>query len=164
MEFSAALGKTSQRMTQHLLLRLEFLSDPSLLCVVRAAMEQLTEKFGFAAPECRSITRAVDEALSNIMKHAYGGQPGRPIEMLCRRVSPQPAMASSDGLEILLSDHGPEVDPSKLCGRHLDEIKPGGLGLHFIKESMDNVEFSRTGGVNQLRLVKYLSDARQRSQ
>ena len=151
-------------MSQHLLLRLEFLSDPSLLCVVRAAMEQLTEKFGFAAPECRSVTRAVDEALSNIMKHAYSGQPGRPIEMLCRRVSQQPATTGGEGLEILLRDHGPEVDPTKLCGRRLDEIKPGGLGLHFIKESMDGVEFSRTGGINQLRLVKYLPDAKQRRQ
>jgi anti-sigma regulatory factor (Ser/Thr protein kinase) len=150
-------------MSNDLLLKLELLSDPGLLCVVRAAIGQLTEKFGFSEPECRSVTRAVDEALTNIMKHAYGGQGGRPIEVLCRRVSQQPSARSGDGLEILLSDHGPAVDPSKLCGRQLDQIEPGGLGLHFIRQSMDSVEFTRAGSVNQLRLVKYLSDAEQNS-
>jgi len=144
-------------MSNDLLLKLELLSDPSLLCVVRAAIGQLTETFGFSEPECRSVTRAVDEALTNIMKHAYRGQSGRPIEMHCRRVPGDQAEARrGDGLEILLSDHGPAVDPSKLCGRQLDEIKPGGLGLHFIRQSMDSVEFTRTGSVNQLRLIKYL--------
>jgi serine/threonine-protein kinase RsbW len=55
------------------------------------------------------------------------------------------------------------VDPAKLRGRQLDEIKPGGLGLHFIRRSMDTVEFTRRRGVNELRLIKYLQDARQSS-
>ena len=38
-----------------------------------------------------------------------------------------------------------------------DDIKPGGLGLHFIRQSMDIVEFRRARGANVLRLVKYLS-------
>jgi len=60
------------------------------------------------------------------------------------------------GLEILLCDRGPAVDPSKLCGRPLEEIKPGGLGLHFIRQAMDTVEFMRKGPTNRTRLVKYL--------
>lgn len=147
-------------MTKDLLLKLELLSDPSLLCVVRAAIEQLTELFGFPAPERRSVTRAVDEALTNIVRHAYGGQPGRPIEILFRRVPRRGAGKRGDGLEILLSDRGSAVDPAKLRGRRLDEIKPGGLGLHFIRQSMDTVEFTRARKVNQLRLIKYLQNAK----
>ena len=49
------------------------------------------------------------------------------------------------------------LDPAKLKGRPLNEIRPGGLGLHFIRQSMDVVEFSRKNGKNQLRMVKYLS-------
>lgn len=144
-----------------LLLKLELLSNPNLLCVVRAAMERLTELFGFAAPECRSVTRAVDEALTNIMRHAYGGRVDQPIEMLCQRVAKRRSAEGGEGLEILLADRGPAVDPAKLRGRRLDEIKPGGLGLHFIRQSMDTVEFTRTRGRNQLRLVKYLQAAKQ---
>jgi serine/threonine-protein kinase RsbW len=147
-------------MSEELLLKLELRSNPNLLCVVRGAMERLTEVFGFAAPECRSVTRAVDEALTNIMRHAYRGRMDQPIEMLCRRTVQRRGSQQADGLEILLSDKGPAVDPAKLRGRRLDEIKPGGLGLHFIRQSMDTVEFKRLRGMNQLRLVKYLQRAK----
>ncbi len=148
-------------MSRDLLLKLELRSDPSMLCVVRGAMERLTETFGFSAADCRSVTRAVDEALTNIMRHAYRGQLDRPIEMFCGRMTNQTGGERGDGFEVLLSDEGPEVDPAKLRGRPLDEIKPGGLGLHFIRQSMDVVEFKRAKGKNQLRLVKYLQPAKQ---
>ena len=144
-------------MRDDLLLKLELRSNPILLCVVRGAMERLTEVFGFSGPEIRSVTRAVDEALTNIMRHAYSGRSDQPIEMLCRRIAAGPRSRRGDGLEILLSDRGPAVDPAKFRGRPLNEIKPGGLGLHFIRRSMDSVEFKRTRGMNQLRLVKYLA-------
>ncbi len=109
------------------LLKLQLHSDPKLLCVVRGALERLTEVLGFSASDCRSITRAVDEALTNIIRHCYHGRLDQPIEVSCKRL-PRRA-SSSEGLEILLSDRGPAVDPAKLRGRRLDEIKPGGLGL-----------------------------------
>lgn len=148
-------------MSRDLLLKMELRSDPSMLCVVRAAMERLTEMFGFSAPECRSVTRAVDEAITNIMRHSYGGKLDRPIEVFVRRVPKGPGAGRGDGLEVLLLDQGPKVDPAKLCGRRLDEIKPGGLGLHFIRQSMDVVEFKRARGANLLRLVKYLQAEKQ---
>ena len=154
-------------MSRELLLKLELRSDPNMLCVVRGAMERLTETFGFSPPECRSVTRAVDEAITNIMRHAYKNHPGKPIEIQIHRVGQpeavrgrQPSKApKGSGFEILLSDRGPAVDPAKLRGRRLDEIKPGGLGLHFIRQSMDVVEFKRARGSNLLRLVKYLQPA-----
>jgi hypothetical protein len=33
------------------------------------------------------------------------------------------------------------------------------LGLHFIRQAMDTVEFTRKGPTNRLRLVKYLAQA-----
>jgi anti-sigma regulatory factor (Ser/Thr protein kinase) len=146
-------------MSRDLLLRVELHSDPVMLCVVRAAMERLTEAFGFSEPDCRSVTRAVDEALTNIMRHSYAGKLDRPIEVLCQRV-PRPN-GTGDGFEVVLSDHGPAVDPAKMKGRKLDEIKPGGLGLHFIRQSMDVVEFKRERDVNLLRLIKYLHAEKQ---
>ena len=59
------------------------------------------------------------------------------------------------GLEVLLWDAGPAIDSTKLNPRSLEQIRPGGLGLHFIHQAMDIIEFSRVGDVNQLRLVKY---------
>ncbi|MGH8100273.1 MAG: ATP-binding protein, partial [Chthoniobacterales bacterium] len=53
-------------------------------------------------------------------------------------------------------DQGPEIAPEKMCGRALDDVKPGGLGLHLIQESMDLVEYKRVDETNCLRLVKYV--------
>jgi anti-sigma regulatory factor (Ser/Thr protein kinase) len=145
-----------------LLLKLQMHSDPKLLCVVRGALERLTEVLGFSASDCRSVTRAVDEALTNIIRHCYGGRLDQPIEISCKRIPRQAPLAG--GLEILLSDRGPAIDPAKLRGRRLDEIKPGGLGLHFIRQSMDTVEYQRTGGVNRFRMVKYFQHAPTESQ
>jgi anti-sigma regulatory factor (Ser/Thr protein kinase) len=148
-------------MSGDLLLKLELCSNPNLLSVVRGAMERLTEVFGFSPPECRSVTRAVDEALTNIIRHCYRGKFDQPIDVACNRVQRRVSGLRREGLEILLSDRGPAVDPAKLRGRRLDEIKPGGLGLHFIRQSMDTVEFKRMRGINQLRLVKYMAPRKQ---
>lgn len=146
------------------LLRLELRSDPSLLCAVRGTVERLTEGFGFPAEDCRAVTRAVDEALTNIIRHAYQGAPDRPIELEIRSAPRRKEDAAAvEGLEILLSDRGLAIDPEKMCGRALDDVKPGGLGLHFIKQSMDVVEFQRANGANRLRLVKYLRAPKQAS-
>jgi serine/threonine-protein kinase RsbW len=130
-------------------------SNPRLLTVVRGAVERLTETLGFPATQCRSITRAVDEALSNIVRHSYGNRLDQPI-FLYFRTTQRGHDGKDQGLEILLCDRGPAIDLSKLRGRPLEEIRPGGLGLHLIRQAMDSVQFSRKGAMNQLRLVKYL--------
>jgi serine/threonine-protein kinase RsbW len=134
-------------------LTIEFCSDPKLLSAVRAAAERLAEAMGFAESEQRSIVRALDEALSNIIRHCYCGKTDRPIAVQFREV--HAGAASQVGLEMVLTDEGPSVDYAKLQGRELNEVRPGGLGLHLIRESMEQVEFSRRNGKNRLRLVKY---------
>jgi len=156
---AARRGQVKQRngeLNRGLLLRLELPSDPGLLCAVRGAVERLTESFGFSAEECRAVTRAVDEALTNIIRHAYCGRPDRPIELIFRAVEAQADQNVSGGLEILLCDRGPAIKPDQMCMRALEEVKPGGLGLHFIQQSMDVVEYKRANGTNRLRLVKYV--------
>jgi serine/threonine-protein kinase RsbW len=132
-------------------------SNPKWLSVVRATVERLTETLGFPIAQGTSITRAVDEALTNIVRHSYSNRPDQPIAMYFRRAQRQQDGQVQQGLEILLCDRGPAVDPCKLQGRPLDEIRPGGLGLHFIRQAMDTVEFTRKGPTNRLRLIKYLA-------
>lgn len=141
------------------LLRLEMPSNPEILCVVRSAMMRLTEELGFPAVECRALTRAVDEALANIICHAYGGRPGQPIELLCRRMHAQTSGRLRTGLEIVLVDRGTGADRKNLCGRSLDDVRPGGLGLHFIQGGVDVMQYNSQARKNRLRLVKYLPAA-----
>jgi anti-sigma regulatory factor (Ser/Thr protein kinase) len=141
------------------LLRLELPSNPEILCVVRSAVMRLTEELGFPAEECRGVTRAVDEALANIIRHAYDGRPGQPIELMCRRLEDGTGNKQRAGLEIVLVDHGAAADRKKLCGRSLDDVRPGGLGLHFIQDGVDVMQYTSQARENRLRLVKYLPTA-----
>ena len=142
-----------------LLLMLAVYSNPKWLTVVRGAVERLAETLGFPAVDCGSITRAVDEALINIVRHSYANRLDEPIVLYFRRTERPHDGRVQKGLEILLCDRGPEVDPRRLQGRPLEEIRPAGLGLHFIRQAMDTVEFTRKGPTNRLRLVKYLAEA-----
>jgi len=135
-------------------------SNPDALCLVRATMQRAAEIVRFPEAESRAVVRSVDEALANVIQHAYRGRFGKPIDVTCRRVFRDEKKRVASGLEIMLLDSGVPVDRRKLKGRPLDEVRPGGLGLHFMKESMDVVEFRRTHGKNMLRMVKYLAPSR----
>jgi len=134
-------------------------SNPKWLSVVRGAVERLVETLGFPPVQCRSVIRAVDEALSNVMRHSYGNRLDQPIAMYFRKARRQYEGEVQEGLEILLCDRGPAVDATKFHGRALDRIRPGGLGLHLVRQAMDTVEFTRKGPTNRLRLVKYLAQS-----
>jgi serine/threonine-protein kinase RsbW len=132
-------------------------SNPRWLFVVRGAVERLTETLGFPAVQCRSITRAVDEALTNIVRHSYDNRFDQPIALYFRSAKRCQHGEIESGLEILLCDRGRAIDLNMLRGRPLEQIRPGGLGLHLIRQAMDTVEFTRKGLTNQLRLVKYFA-------
>jgi anti-sigma regulatory factor (Ser/Thr protein kinase) len=147
--------KKPSKLGRAFLLKLELRSHPTLLCVIRGALEPLMEMLGFSPEHNRAIIRAVDEAVSNIMRHAYHGRLDQPIEVYCNRLQRRTNGEIEQGVEILLFDCGPALDTTKLVARPLEEIRPGGLGLHIIRGSMDSVEYKRAGRLNRLRLIKY---------
>src|SRR5277367_3145118 len=71
----------AQLNTSKLVLKLSLLSDPKLLCVVRAAVGEVAFTTGFTEAEVRSVVLAVDEALANVIRHAYHGSHDRPIQI-----------------------------------------------------------------------------------
>jgi serine/threonine-protein kinase RsbW len=141
------------------LLTMKFQSDPMMLCVVRGALERLTEMLGLSPGACRAVVLAVDEALTNVIRHAYLGRTDKPVEVTFRRCQARGEEGWRDALEIELEDHGIPVKAEEMRGRSLDEIRPGGLGLHFIREIMDKVEFHHEDGNNHLYLTKFLEPA-----
>ena len=55
-------------------------------------------------------------------------------------------------------DHGQGVRPEQLSGRALEDVKPGGLGTHMIREIMDEMDYAPLEGRNELRLWKKRAD------
>lgn len=130
-------------------IEIKILSEPKFLKIVRAAVSHVSELMGFAQDEINNITLAVDEACSNIIKHAYGGTSGRPIRVLL--------VLHDDRLEVILKDAGKQVAVEEIKSRALDDLRPGGLGVHLIKSVMDVVNYdSRPATGNRLQLVKFL--------
>jgi len=143
---------------------MELRSNPEVLCVVRSALSRLAELLGLSDSDCHLVILAVDEALTNIIRHAYRGQRERYIEATFRLLQAASKGSSQTSLEIVLLDDGAPVDLEKLRPRPLQELpiealRPGGLGLYFIRKNMDKVEFRRRDGRNQLRLLKVLPPA-----
>lgn len=124
-------------------------SDPKFLKIIRAAIGHICETMGFSADEVNNITLAVDEACSNIIKHAYGGATDQVIDMICS--------VYVDRVEILLKDVGKTVSAESIKSRQLDDIRPGGLGVHLIRSVMDIVKYEHQPSVgNLLQLVKFI--------
>jgi len=128
--------------------RVRMASDPRLLPVVRSAVSELAGVCGFEDGQCRSITLAVDEALSNVIRHAYKNRCDQEIELNCQ--------AQSDCLEFTFVDCGEAADPSRFCSQPLDESALGGRGTHLIRQIMDEVCYERLPEGNRLSLRKYL--------
>lgn len=84
---------------------------------------------GFDAPLTEDIALAVCEAVENIIQHAYG--PTRKGDIVMR------FFRESEGIRVEIQDFADRVDPESIRPRALEDIRPGGLGTHFIGEIMD---------------------------
>jgi anti-sigma regulatory factor (Ser/Thr protein kinase) len=126
-------------------------SVPAHLPIVRAALEKVCELAGFEESCIGRIVLSVDEAMSNIIKHAYQGAPDQPIDV---ELTPMGAEAI-DSLKICLRDYGRRVDRARIKSRDLANIRPGGLGVHIMSQCMDSLEYSDApGGGTLLMMVK----------
>ena len=124
-------------------------AEPRLLKIVRLTVHYICELTGFSDDESNNIILAVDEACSNIIKHAYESQSSQPIHIACN--------IFKDRLEILLRDFGKKANMDEIKSRELDDIRPGGLGVHLIKSIMDKVDYDNNVEIgNRLRLVKFI--------
>jgi anti-sigma regulatory factor (Ser/Thr protein kinase) len=93
---------------------------------------------------------AVDEACTNVIEHGYGGEDRGVIRVTCE---PSPGE-----LIITIRDHARRFDPTNVpepqLDADLDDMRIGGLGLYFMRQVMDAVEFSYERGGNTLVLIK----------
>lgn len=97
------------------------------------------------------IEIAVDEACTNIIHHAYGGEGAGDIELSC--------CIENDQVIVMLHDHGkpfnPDAVPPPKMGETVEEVAIGGLGLYLMRKLMDEVRFEfdpREG--NTLTMIK----------
>ncbi len=125
------------------------------LCSVRAFAESLAIRMGFSHHQAGHIVLALDEALANVIRHGYGGSEHERMSVAFWAVS---HAKLGQGLRIVIEDEGEQIDPSNVRGRDLDDVRPGGLGVHIMRQVMDDVVYERRPGRGmRLTLVKLIN-------
>jgi anti-sigma regulatory factor (Ser/Thr protein kinase) len=123
-------------------------SHPKYLSVVRDVSVRMSQLHGLPAAEAEDIRLAVDEACSNVIKHAYEGDTGKRIVVRFR--------IAREKLEVMIEDNG-KVHPECMEGRSLEDVRPGGLGVHLIRRAFDVVAFDeKKKKGNRLILTRYI--------
>jgi serine/threonine-protein kinase RsbW len=129
-------------------------SQTAKLKEVRHFVTSAARKFGFSVDEASKIALAVDEACTNIIKHAYNYAQDQDIKL---------SILMRDGkFEVVITDHGNPFDPDRVpipnMREYLTHYRQGGLGMYLMRSLMDKVEYTiHPGQRNQVILVKYLS-------
>lgn len=124
-------------------------SDPKYLSVIRSVTVTMGGLCRMTDSVIEDVKLAVDEACANVIKHAYRGDTRQKIVVKFK--------LRKKGFEVIIEDSGIKAQPELIAGRNLEEVRPGGLGIHFIKRTFDVFQFDekKTKG-NRLRLIRYL--------
>ena len=132
---------------------LSMFADLTELATIRDFVEAVSRQLMLSEREIYDLRLAVDEACSNVIRHAYQGQGGR-IEV---RIHPV-----ERGIEVVIRDWGAKFNPAMVpepdVTAPLEDRPLGGLGLFLIYHMMDDVEFhfDHADG-NTLKMVKHLT-------
>jgi serine/threonine-protein kinase RsbW len=117
----------------------------------RTLVTSYAREHGAAAGTLSAVELALEEALVNIASHAYPDAPGE-AEVGCR--------LDGDRLVIEILDWGAAFDPltapAPAPPGSVEEQPIGGLGIHLMRQVMDEVCYRREGDCNRLTLVKRL--------
>jgi len=130
----------------HMPARAEYLRE------MRNALRKLLDQLGIEPALRDRLVLAVDEACTNIIRHAYGADGDGGIGLRVSR--------ADDVLSFELTDDAPCVDPGRMRPKPLGECRAGGLGIALIDTVMDtwHVEPASSRSGNRLVLRKRIED------
>ena len=128
-------------------LRRQFPALAASLSPIRHAVAEALAPLGCPAATVADLVLAVDEACQNIIRHAYRGASGDIVLELHH---------DGETLEIRLIDFAPPVDLDLIKSSEPGEPRLNGLGIHFMKSIMDELEFLAPPpeAGNMLRMMK----------
>ncbi|MCP5050043.1 MAG: ATP-binding protein [bacterium] len=104
----------------------------------------------FSASDSRKIALAIDEAITNVIKHSYREMMNEDIKLEFYSVP--------DGMKIKIIFTGVPPVLSRVgvdLGQMIKEKRKGGLGVELMRRIMDSVEYQTTGNINTCELVKW---------
>lgn len=125
-------------------------SDAAGLAPMRAWLRAQLDGAGVTAHGTQAaLVVATSELCANSITHAYGGEPGRPINVTVTR--------HADRVVIEVEDFGEPFDPGRYVEPDLEELSEHGLGLYIAERSADELirDVRRERGT-RWTLIKYV--------
>ncbi|HZC35693.1 MAG TPA: ATP-binding protein [Chthoniobacterales bacterium] len=132
--------------------KIEFASHPANLWLVRHCVRQFLQNRAFSSREIDLMVLGVDEACTNIIRHAYHLAEDQLITLSLETIK-------SNGVRFRLRDYGDRFDTGKFQGRPLDQPRPGGLGMHLIRHAFDQIDYQQRRRGTLLVLTKLKPNA-----
>lgn len=130
--------------------KVEFSSHTGNLAPMRKFVRGFLEAYPLSEKERTLMVLGVDEACTNIIRHAYHLRDDQLISL------------SIEGLRscirLRLRDYGKQTEAHEMRGRSHDLIRPGGLGLHMIKTAFDKVDYIVRARGTELVMTKNLEE------
>jgi len=131
--------------------RISLDADSKNLIKVRDFVVKNGRKMGLTHKQLSEVKLGVDEAVSNIIRHAYVGKKGGfQVEM----------EKFEDNVELRIKDQGVEFDWNAVLEpdlyKYVETRRKGGLGIWLIKKLIDEVEYKRIESNNILTMKVYL--------
>ena len=129
--------------------KITFLSEPSRLAGIREGVRKFLAGAGFNEEDEARIVMALDEACTNIIRHAHKGSI-KPVRLEMKWLK--------DRLRFVLRDYGRPLDPQTLPSQDIQVTIPGGLGVFIIREVFDHVDYAPQVRGTRLTLEKRLPE------
>lgn len=127
-------------------------SQADNLEIIREFVSRVAGKVGFSEDDVNKIELAVDEACTNVIRHAYEKDSKKPIDIVIK--------IDYEKLTVIITDQGKGFNPRRVrvpnMKEYLAEMRVGGLGIYLMKTLMDQVDFDmQPGRRNRVCMVKY---------
>jgi serine/threonine-protein kinase RsbW len=116
---------------------------------IRIRISEMLQSLGPDSQLLDAVNLAVGEAASNAVRHGCRENDGLKVRVK--------SATNGHTLVVEISDPGPGFDPEQVRSPEVGELREGGMGIYFMRLTMDEVTYSFEGGTT-VRLVKYLWD------
>jgi serine/threonine-protein kinase RsbW len=117
---------------------------------LRSEVECFLARCGVAGRAAYHIQLALDEVLTNVICYAFDAQGGESIDVLLEQ--------GDHNVDMTIRDSGrpfnPLLAPAPDLAAAPEMRRVGGLGIHFVRTTMDRLSYERKDGMNILHLSK----------
>jgi len=133
--------------------RITLPNDLAYLQIAMTFVRENAAMIGFNASAIKDIEVAAEEAVSNVIQHAFAPEEDAEFSVICERIPL--------GMKTIIKDRGQPFDPSMAPEYDVDHpegaLSGSGLGLFLMRQFMDDISFHILGREGkELHLVKYL--------